>query len=76
MVHMISFLDVTKSYGRGKKTRTAVDGFSLTVNAPIFGFLGQNGAGKTTILKMVVGLLAPTKGSILIEGKPAGDAAG
>jgi ABC-2 type transport system ATP-binding protein len=71
---MISFSDVTKTYGRGKKMRTAVDGFSLEVNAPIFGFLGQNGAGKTTIMKMAVGLLAPTKGTIMIEGKPAGDA--
>jgi ABC-2 type transport system ATP-binding protein len=72
---MISFLDVTKAYGRGKKRRTAVDGFSLSVSAPIFGFLGQNGAGKTTILKMATGLLAPTNGTVTIEGKPAGDAA-
>ncbi len=72
---MISFSDVTKAYGRGKKRRTAVDGFSLSVSAPIFGFLGQNGAGKTTILKMATGLLAPTNGTVTIEGKPAGDAA-
>jgi ABC-2 type transport system ATP-binding protein len=71
---MISFSDVAKTYGRGKKMRTAVDGFSLEVGAPIFGFLGQNGAGKTTILKMATGLLAPTKGTITIEGKQAGNA--
>jgi ABC-2 type transport system ATP-binding protein len=72
---MISFSGVTKTYGRGKKMRTAVEDFSLDVGAPIFGFLGQNGAGKTTVMKMVVGLLAPTKGRIIIDGKPAGDAA-
>ena len=72
---MISFSGVTKAYGRGKKMRAAVDNFSLEVNAPVFGFLGQNGAGKTTIMKMATGLLAPTSGEILIEGKPAGDAA-
>jgi len=45
-----------------------VDDFSLTVDAPIFGFLGQNGAGKTTIMKMIVGLLEPTSGTITIDG--------
>ena len=55
---MISFSHLTKTY----KKRNVVDDFSLTVDVPIFGFLGQNGAGKTTIMKMVVGLLAPTSG--------------
>jgi ABC-2 type transport system ATP-binding protein len=75
MGSMISFSGVTKTYGKGKKTRTAVEGFSLDVSAAIFGFLGQNGAGKTTIMKMATGLLAPTKGTIMIGGKPAGDPA-
>ncbi len=61
---MVEFSHLTKAY----KKRVAVDDFTLTVDAPIFGFLGQNGAGKTTIMKMIVGLLRPTSGTITIDG--------
>lgn len=48
---------------------TAVDSISLTVErGEIFGFLGANGAGKTTAIRMMTGLLLPTSGS----GKVAG----
>jgi ABC-2 type transport system ATP-binding protein len=69
---MVEFSRVTKTY---KKRTSAVTNFSLKVDVPIFGFLGQNGAGKTTIMKMTVGLLSPTSGSILIDGKPSTDPA-
>lgn len=72
---MVSFSAVTKTYGRGKKMSTVVDNFSLSVDVPIFGFLGQNGAGKTTIMKMTMGLLAPTDGTISIDGQPSASAA-
>jgi ABC-2 type transport system ATP-binding protein len=65
---MIEFSHLTKTY----KKRNVVDAFSLTVDVPIFGFLGQNGAGKTTIMKMIVGLLAPTSGTIMIDGSRSG----
>ncbi|HVM77038.1 MAG TPA: ABC transporter ATP-binding protein [Candidatus Paceibacterota bacterium] len=65
---MVEFLHVTKTF---KKRKSAVHDFTLNVDVPIFGFLGQNGAGKTTIMKMTVGLLAPTHGEILIDGKPS-----
>ena len=74
-IPMVSYSGVTKNYGSGKKQRTVVDNFTLSVNVPIFGFLGQNGAGKTTIMKMTVGLLAPTAGTITIAGHPAATAA-
>src|ERR1700735_1075559 len=64
---MVQFSHLTKSY----KKRKAVDDFSLTVDVPIFGFLGQDGAGKTTIMKMIVGLLKPTDGTIMIDGLPS-----
>lgn len=64
---MVVFSHLTKAY----KKRTVVDDFSLTVDVPIFGFLGQNGAGKTTIMKMLVGLLAPSAGTIMIDGAPS-----
>jgi ABC-2 type transport system ATP-binding protein len=68
---MISFSHVTKTY----KKQTVVDDFTLTADASIFGFLGENGAGKTTMMKMIVGLLAPTSGTITIDGKPSSDEA-
>lgn len=64
---MVEFSGLTKTY----KKQRVVDDFSLTVDVPIFGFLGQNGAGKTTIMKMIVGLLAPTAGTITIDGMPS-----
>lgn len=43
---------------------------SMTVRrGTIYGFLGVNGAGKTTILKMIMGLLTPTSGEITVTGK-------
>ncbi len=51
---------LTRRYG----TRTVVDGISLTVGrGEIFGFLGPNGSGKTTFLRMLCGLLTPDAGS-------------
>ncbi|MFW5878363.1 MAG: ABC transporter ATP-binding protein [Myxococcota bacterium] len=51
---------------------TAVDHLSLTVTGPgVFGFLGANGAGKTTAIRMLVGLIHPTQGEILLFGEPA-----
>ncbi len=64
---MIEFSHLTKAY----KKRKVVDDFSLRVDVPIFGFLGQNGAGKTTVMKMIVGLLEPTDGTIMINGAPS-----
>lgn len=56
---------LTKCFG----TFTAVDHISFTVGeGEIFGFLGANGAGKTTAMRMLCGLLTPTSG----VGKVAG----
>jgi ABC-2 type transport system ATP-binding protein len=72
---MLSLSHVTKVYGKRKKRRLAVDDFSLDIETPVFGFLGQNGAGKTTIIKMITGLLAATSGTILMDGVPSESAA-
>lgn len=61
---MVEFSHLTKAY----KKKVVVNDFTLSVDVPIFGFLGQNGAGKTTIMKMIVGLLQPTSGTITIDG--------
>ena len=56
---------LTKRYGR----RVAVDGLSLEVErGDIFGFLGQNGAGKSTTIRMVLGLVRPTSGRVRLLG--------
>jgi ABC-2 type transport system ATP-binding protein len=72
---MLSFSRVTKIFGKRKNQRVAVHDFSLDIHAPIFGFLGQNGAGKTTVIKMITGLLAPTAGTITVDGVPSRDEA-
>jgi ABC-2 type transport system ATP-binding protein len=56
---------LTKQFG----SFTAVNGISFEVNkGEIFGFLGANGAGKTTAIRMLCGLLAPTSGEATVAG--------
>jgi len=59
---------LTKRYGRV----TAVDGLDLQVHeGDRFGFLGPNGSGKTTTVRMVLGLVLPTSGEVdLLGGRP------
>ncbi len=48
---------------------TAVDGISFDVaQGEVFGFLGANGAGKTTAIRMLIGLLAPSDGEAVVAG--------
>ena len=66
--------DLTRRFGRF----TAVDRVSLRVErGEIFGFLGSNGCGKTTTMKMLTGLLPTTDGKAMLSGRPvaAGDMA-
>ncbi|GAA5188262.1 ABC transporter ATP-binding protein [Ferrimonas gelatinilytica] len=48
---------------------TAIDGLDLTVEPGIiYGFLGPNGSGKTTAIRLLTGLLAPTEGEVTVLG--------
>jgi len=65
--HMIQIEHFTKIYGNAKKP--AVDDFSLTINdGEVFGFLGHNGAGKSTTIKSLVGIQSITGGRMLVSG--------
>lgn len=63
---MLEIKQFSKSYKGGKK---AVDKLSLTIGAgEIYGFIGHNGAGKSTTIKAVVGVLDFEEGEIYIDG--------
>ena len=67
---MIEIRNVTKSYDRIK----AVDNVSVTIKEnTVFGLIGTNGAGKSTVLRMLAGVLEPEKGEIAIDGLPVFD---
>jgi ABC-2 type transport system ATP-binding protein len=60
----------------GRQKVRALKGLDLEVyRGEVFGLLGPNGSGKTTTIKLLLGLLFPTEGEALVFGKPAGDVA-
>jgi ABC-2 type transport system ATP-binding protein len=64
---LIEFTGLTKRYG----SVTAVEDLTFEL-APgrVTGFVGANGAGKTTSMRMLLGLTRPTSGSVTIDGRP------
>ncbi|MBT2506426.1 ABC transporter ATP-binding protein [Streptomyces sp. ISL-98] len=70
---------VIDTHGLTKRFRggqLAVDGLDLTVPAgSVFGFLGPNGSGKTTTIRMLMGLIEPTSGTATMLGRPVPRAA-
>ena len=66
---VIELIGVTKGYGR----RLALDGLDLAVpSGGVFGLLGENGAGKTTALRCMLGLVRPTSGICRVLGADSG----
>lgn len=63
---LIEFENVTLSYGN----RIVLDNISFKINSgQIFGMLGPNGVGKSTIFNLITGLIKPINGKIKIEGE-------
>src|SRR5256885_9106926 len=56
----------------GRRKKTALNALNLTINkGEIFGLLGPNGSGKTTTIKLLLGLLFPTEGDAFVFGEAA-----
>ena len=58
--------EISKHY----KDKKAVDNVSLTLTPGVWGLLGANGAGKTSLMRMIAGIVKPTSGEILYDGLP------
>jgi len=70
MAPIIELRALTKQFGKGKETVTAVDAVSLAIDpGETVCLVGESGCGKSTTGRMVAGLLAPTAGEILFEGR-------
>ena len=66
---LLSVENVTKQY----KNVRALDDISFTISDGITGILGENGAGKSTIIKILLGLVRPTSGTAKVLGDNASD---
>lgn len=72
MTNAIELEQVTKKFGR----QTAVDQLQLAVpRGAIYGFIGPNGSGKTTTLRMILRIFQPDEGRVTVLGKSTGKTA-
>lgn len=66
MAEGLALVDITKDYG----TLRALDALSFTVGpGELFGFVGSNGAGKTTAMRIILGVLSSDAGTVLLDGE-------
>src|SRR5699024_457074 len=72
MENVIDLSQISKSF----KDKTIIDDIDLSIHeGEIFALLGPSGGGKTTLIKMIIGMLRQDKGTIRIFGKPIKEAA-
>jgi ABC-2 type transport system ATP-binding protein len=72
---LIDVKDLRVEYGKGTKTTHAVNGISFEIRkGECVGFIGANGAGKSTTIKTIMGFMFPSSGSVKVFGRPAGSA--
>ncbi len=70
MVFAIQTFGLAKTFGKGKKAVRAVRGLDLQVPVgQVYGFLGANGSGKSTTIRMLLDLVRPTDGHVEIFGQ-------
>ena len=65
-MNVLSIRNLSKSFGQQQIIK------NLNMSVPegsVFGFIGQNGAGKTTFMRLLCNLQNPTSGEILLDGK-------
>ncbi len=68
---VLEIRELSKSY---KKNKPVLNGLTLSIPAGrIVGLLGPNGCGKSTLIKLISGLLQPDSGEILVDGKKIGE---
>ncbi|MBC7739952.1 MAG: ATP-binding cassette domain-containing protein, partial [Candidatus Saccharibacteria bacterium] len=66
---LVKTYPVRNAFGRVSGEVRAVDGVSFTIPAGgVYGLAGESGSGKSTIARMIMGLIAPDSGDILIDG--------
>ena len=69
-MNAIEIRDLTKTF----REKRAVDGLNMTVpQGAVYGFIGENGSGKSTTEKLICGLIQPSGGEIRLWGKDHGD---
>ena len=67
----------TRGLCKAYRGRNVVDGLDMHVTrGDIYGFVGRNGAGKSTTMKMICGMIRPTAGEVLLFDRPSIDASG
>ena len=67
---MIETINLVKEYNGNRAVNKA---FVKIEDGNIYGFIGKNGAGKTTFIRMIAGLIFPSSGDIIINGKKDAD---
>ncbi len=70
-MNILECRNLTKSYHKGFKV---LNNFNIQIpSGKIIGLLGPNGCGKSTLIKLITGLLQPDSGEIFVDGIPSGD---
>ncbi|MBC8437889.1 MAG: ATP-binding cassette domain-containing protein, partial [Euryarchaeota archaeon] len=69
----IQITNLNRGFGSGKKRNHVLKDLNMSVNeGTIYGLLGPSGCGKTTLLKSVLGRLAPESGELKVLGESSG----
>lgn len=65
---MLQVRNLQKTYGKGTKIVRALDDITFSVEGGVFGLLGHNDAGKTSLMKILATIVKPTSGQVSVCG--------